>query len=471
MDTLSSYLTDRDIQTQLPENSEVRRIQHGIENALKVIMDSVQAKDSRLVGKLIPVGSYYSELKIGLPDEFDFIYELQTLEEERDFEVMPSGFKGSKNLWRTPKGDPGKRKIFVKNPSKYSLNFDDSDPAEWVYRVGARNGLNNHECVLHPVGVKNSLHFAILDVLREMDHSKLHRYLTVDISEECTFIYGPAITLFFNWNGRFYKNLSISVDLTVAVKAMKWESHFDFSRPHYMAPDSCLKYILFEEISQNGYHLVPNISDRGHIQWKISTSFLETRVLARFPKNSTIKRLIRVVKSVKDQHLKLAPNLDLMKDQSIANTIRFYSFYFGEDYNESFHHLVSSYIIKTSVFSLCGYASFLEWKKTPLSKLYLLILVFMYKAIHDGNLRNFFISSQKLKIPALCDILPGFYNCFHEADDKIRENNAVLPADATSITSGFHQLEREPFDNDAALTIFQITKEHIDEHFNDLWNN
>ena len=99
METLSSYLTERDKQIQLPENSEVRRIQHGIENVMKVITESVKTKDSRLIGKIIPVGSFYSDLKIGLPDEFDFIYELQKLEEGIDFELMPSGFKGTRNLW------------------------------------------------------------------------------------------------------------------------------------------------------------------------------------------------------------------------------------------------------------------------------------------------------------------------------------------------------------------------------------
>lgn len=467
MDTLSSYLTEHDSRIQLPDNSEVRRIQHGIESILKVITDSVQKNDSRLAGKLIRVGSYYSDLKIGLPDEFDFIYELQTLEEGNDFEVMPSGFRGSKNLWRTPKGDAGKRKIFVKNPAKYSVNCDDLDPTKWLHTVGTGSEFHEQEYVLDPVGVKNSLYYAISDVLKELDQSQLPRYLTIDMSEECTFFYGPAITLFFKWNGRFFKNLSISVDLTVAVKAMEWESHFDFLRPNYMAPNSCLGKILFEEISENGYHLVPHISDRGHIQWKISTSFLETRVLARFPRNSTIKQLIRIVKSVKYEHLKYRPNLDLMKDRTTANAVKFYRFYSGEDYDENFHHLVSSYMIKTSVFTLCGFATFSEWKIASLSTLYVLTLVSMYKAISEGTLTNFFISSQKLKIPEYGDILPGFYKIFHETADKIRENK-VFPTEAKYFD--LDKLERAPFNSHAALTIFQLTMEHIDEHFTMVWS-
>lgn len=467
METLSSYLTERDKQIQLPENSEVRRIQHGIERVMKVITESVKTKDSRLIGKIIPVGSFYSDLKIGLPDEFDFIYELQTLEEGIDFELMPSGFKGTRNLWRTPNGDPGKRKVLLKNPAMYSLDFDELNPDEWLHRVGRGRELHDHEYVLHPVGVKNSFYNAISEALKELNQSKLPKYLSVDMSEECTFFYGPAITLFFKWNGRFYKNLSISVDLTVALKAMEWESQFDFMRSNNVAPDSFLRKILIEEISQHGYHLVPSISDRGHIQWKISTSFLETRALARFPRNSAIKQVIRVIKTVKDEHLKYRPNLDLMRDQSVANVLKFLRFYVPHDYDDNHHHLVSSYLIKTSVFTLCAFATLSEWQKASLSGLFMLTLVFLCRTIANGTLMNFFISSQKLKIPEHGDILPGFHRIFHEIDDKLRENK-IFPAD-TVTEYDLDKLDREPFSNHAVFTIFHIAMKQLDENFGNLW--
>lgn len=61
---------------------------------MKVIIEFVKIKDFRLIGKIILVGSFYFDFKIGLLDEFDFIYELQIFEEGIDFELMLFGFKG-----------------------------------------------------------------------------------------------------------------------------------------------------------------------------------------------------------------------------------------------------------------------------------------------------------------------------------------------------------------------------------------
>ncbi|XP_048753777.2 cyclic GMP-AMP synthase-like isoform X1 [Ostrea edulis] len=112
-DRLSELLIEQDNKAKLPTISEISRIQHGVEQVLKTALDIVQKNDSRLTGTLLPVGSYYSDLKIGLPDEFDFLYELQTFEEDVDFIVRPSGFRGSRDLWRTPSGNPAKRKIQI----------------------------------------------------------------------------------------------------------------------------------------------------------------------------------------------------------------------------------------------------------------------------------------------------------------------------------------------------------------------
>lgn len=66
--------------------------------------------------------------------------------------------------------------------------------------------------------------------------------------EECIFFYGFVIIFFFKWNGRFYKNLSIFVDLIVVFKVMEWEFQFDFMRLNNVVLDSFLRKILIEEI-------------------------------------------------------------------------------------------------------------------------------------------------------------------------------------------------------------------------------
>ena len=97
----------------------------------------------------------------------------------------------------------------------------------------------------------------------------------------------------------------------------------------------------------------------------------------------------------------------------------------------------------------------------------MLTLVFLCKTIANGTLMNFFISSQKLKIPEHGDILPGFHRIFHEIDDKLRENK-IFPAD-TVTEYDLDKLDREPFSNHAVFTIFHIAMKHLDENFGNLW--
>lgn len=68
MDKISQILLDLHDKVKLPYNNEVSRIHHSIKHALKTILDALQKNDPRLTGKLLPVGSYYSDLKINIPD-------------------------------------------------------------------------------------------------------------------------------------------------------------------------------------------------------------------------------------------------------------------------------------------------------------------------------------------------------------------------------------------------------------------
>ena len=382
MDNLSQYLVDIDNEVKLPKKSEVFRIQHAVEQVLKTIFDTVQRDDPRLMGTILPVGSYYSDLKINTPDEFDFLYELQTLEENVNFVVRQSGFRGSRNLWRTPKGDAGKRKIHVTNPPASLFRENDPHNEIWLHRVGTDTE-GHGEYILHPVHVKNSLFSRITDAVSEMDKSAYPKHLSLDTTERPTFLYGPATTLFFEWNGRFYKNLKINVDITACIKASQWEGIIDCLQPGKMNEHSCLKQKIHQEVLRHGYHLVPFISDRGHIQWRISTSFLETKILSRFPKDSSFKRLIRVVKSKKDRYLKYRPDYECLSNPLLINFVRFVNFYEGNDYDENYRNLVSSFLIKNSVFQLCGLVPCSQWSRATLGSLYILTYSTLYVKLSE----------------------------------------------------------------------------------------
>ncbi|VDI62971.1 Hypothetical predicted protein [Mytilus galloprovincialis] len=418
-------------------------------------------KDKRLKGKLLPVGSYYTDLKIVFPDEFDFLYELESLVEGKNFEIRPSGFKDIRNLWRTPNGNPLKKKVQIKTPEDYSNKDNENSSSNWLHKI-------NGGFVLSHVGVKNTIYDAVFHEAHHLDISMLPRYLSLDSTEEATFVYGPATTLFFIWNGRFYKNLKISVDLTVCIKAENWNKYFDFLRPNYMDQSSCLRKILEAEMCCYGYHLVPHISDRGYIQWKLSTSYLETRVLSKFPKKSPLKQVIRIVKFDKEKFLKVRPDLGMMNDKMLADFLQLTNFYSGNDYDENFKHLVSSYVIKNVVFHLCGFATCKEWNKASLSTLYLLTLTTLYGGFKRHSIRNFYISQHNLTIPDHGDILPGFQKLFGEV--KI-ESYQKMFGQLDIKDFDLNKFESQPFEPSGLKTFFKITKDDIDKNYHILWES
>lgn len=424
-------------------------------------MSEVAKKDSRLRGRLIPVGSYFCGLKILLPDEFDFLYELETLTENRHFEVKPSGFRGENNMWRTPKGNPSRRKIYLKTPNLFKTDKDDHGTS-WIHSI-------NGSSVLDPVGVKNTLFSAISDAVENFDTAKLPTYLSFDKTERTSFMYGPATTLFLRWNGRFYKNLRISVDVTVCVKASSWQDQFDFLRDGFMSETSSLSSVLEKEMIDHGYHLVPYISSRGHVQWQLSTSNVETKLFARYHDNSSLKQVIRLVKATKLKYLKHQPNLDSMKDKMTSNFLKFVYFYEGKDYDDEMKHLISSFLIKNIVLHLCGFATKREWNSSSLSTLYILTLSMLYRGFPENSIRNYFISKHKLNMPEYGDILPGFYEIFKNINiEEIHEDVDILDLNCPEELDELW--DSNPFNKAIVKTIFKVTKDHIETNFHNCWN-
>ncbi|CAC5398767.1 unnamed protein product [Mytilus coruscus] len=235
-----------------------------------------------------------------------------------------------------------------------------------------------------------------------------------------------------------------------------------------MDQSSCLRKILEEEICCYGYHLVPHISDRGHIQWKLSTSYFETRVLSRFPKKSPLKQVIRIVKFNKEKFLKVRPDLGIMNDKILADVLQLTNFYSGNDYDENFKNLVSSYIIKNVVLHLCGFATCNEWTKASLSTLYLLTLTTLYGGIMRNSIRNFFISHHSLTIPDLGDVLPGFQKLFGEINIESYQK-MFCQLDIKDFDMNI--FESQPFDPSGLKTFFKITKDDIDTNYHILWES
>lgn len=151
--------------------------------------------------------------------------------------------------------------------------------------------------------MKNGFYYLVVQTVKNLNEGRWSRFLAVE--DEPTFVFGPAVTLQLLWNGRKFKNLKISVDLTVCITAKSLLADFDiFER---INPESHITRYLYKIISKNGYHLTPHISDYGHIQWRVSTSYIESRLLQIFPQDSKLQTVIRNIKDTRDLHLKRLP--------------------------------------------------------------------------------------------------------------------------------------------------------------------
>lgn len=450
---LSNELTKKDLDIKVSRCSEVKRIQRQVENLVQYIIDRVREKDWRFKSKLLKVGSFYDELKIGFPDEFDFLIELQNFVEHENFEVRPSGFCGTRNLWRTPVGKPALKKIQVLDNSfnwKEGNQLNCNEP--WLHGVGTKS---HEEYILH-VDVKNTFHSLVEQTLANLKEGKWSKFL---ISEEApSFMFGPAVTLQLRWNGRKFKNLKISVDLTVCIKAKTFPTDFDvFDR---LNPESHTARYLSSIIGKTGYHLTPHVSDRGHIQWRVSTSYIESRVMQMFQHDSKLKTVIRNIKHIKDVYLKRPPSIEDMSNPELKNFLQFASCYgFKNTYEEK--DCVPSYIIKIASLHAIGECSQKEWNTASVASLFVYILGLIYLMIRENCARNFFIWEHKINVPDFLDVLPGFLQIF-----ELIKLEASASSPQEEINDFAIDFKTEELSDTMARKILSQIKDDVNLHYN-----
>jgi hypothetical protein len=318
MDKLSQKLYDTDRKIRVSKDNEVLRIQRSIERTMITILDRVKLRDTRLSLNLRKVGSYYDELKIGIPDEFDFLAEMVDMKEGKDFIVRSTGFSGTKNLWKCSEGQPGRRKIQYVGNHLHCTDRHEDESCVWMNKIGKKK---EPEYLIDCISVKNTFYFHVLDVFKTLSQDDLPNYLQK--GAEPTFIHGPAITLEFIWNGRSLKNLTISVDITICIKVDNWRTCIDAF--DWITDGSIISNTLRNALDKDGYHLTPYISDRGHTcQWRVSTSYTEHVLMESFDYDSKVKIAIRCLTYERDEHVTKIPEASDMAD--LADIIQFTTF-------------------------------------------------------------------------------------------------------------------------------------------------
>ena len=456
---LSSELTKKDLDIKVSRCSEVKGIQRQVENLVQHILDKVHEEDWRFKSKLLKVGSFYDGLKIGLPDEFDFLVALQNFVEHENFEVRPSGFWGTRHLWRTPAGKPALKKIQVLDKS---FNKKEGDQLNyrwpWLRDVGTKS---HKEYILHGVDVKNTFHSLVAQTVANLNEGSWSKFLISE--EEPSFMLGPAVTLQLRWNGRKFKNLKLSVDLTVCIKAKSLPTDFDiFDR---LNPESHAARYLPSILDETGYHLTPHVSGCGHIQWRVSTSYIESRMMQKVHPDSKLKVVIRYLKYIKDLYLKRLPAMDSMSDPGLRAFVQFAGFYAGKDMYEH-KDLVPSYIIKIASLHAFGEFSQKEWNFASITTLFVYILFLIYLMIRENGARNFFIWKHKINVPDFGDVLPGFLKVFELI--KLDDTTSGHKEDINDFMIDF---KNEELSDMMVQKLFAHIKGDVNLHYNQCWRS
>jgi hypothetical protein len=451
MDKLSQKLYDTDRRIRVSKDNEVLRIQRSIEKTMLTILDRVKLRDTRLSFNLLKVGSYYDGLKIGFPDEFDFLAEMVDMKEGKDFIVRSTGFNGTKNLWKCSEGQPGRRKIqYVGN----HLHCTDSQEGEnWMKEIGKKK---EPEYLIDCISVKNTFYDNVLATFETLSQEDLPKYLQKGTVP--TFLHGPAVTLEFIWNGRSLKNLTISVDITICMKVDNWRSCIDAFE--WITDGSIIANTLRNTLDKDGFHLTPYISDKGHTcQWRVSTSYTEHVLMESFGYDSKLKIAIRCLKYERDKHVTKIPEASDMAD--LADIIQFARLYTAVDDEQQ---LVTSYMIKTTALVTLGLLTRKRYNRISLSVLYKYLTVRLYTSIKLGTLRMFFISDYKLRVPAFGEILPGFKSLVETIDEDVD----TFPDNSADIEYSSDEVEFEfKYTNEMFIRI----KRDIEIKYNFIWRN
>ena len=164
---------------------EVTDIQTSVENFLKALRLEVEKDLPFFKTTLNNSGSFYEGTKVGKPDEFDYLVQMDNLSQDIRFEELEHGMMSV-----IPSESAFKKLPKVKS-SLYSFDWKVNIKAPFVE-------------ALHSKLVKGFKAFGLKVLSDEMGSLQRH---------------GPAYTLYLKWiGGKQYKGLIIAVDLVLAVK-------------------------------------------------------------------------------------------------------------------------------------------------------------------------------------------------------------------------------------------------------------
>ena len=260
------------------EHQEVKEIEETVRHLVQEIAESIAEKDPLFTNTILQSGSFYEDLKVEGPDEFDFMICLEELSTPGVCAIRAIPFRS------------------VQDPGYVDIEIEDPISRKRWKEYTSKNKKN----FLKPKTLLEKFKSLIDEVLAEKkEHlsEKLAKKVEVQLRK-------IPVTLTLTWNGTEYKHYEISVDLVLCISVNGWPKDSNVK-------DRCDRfhsgYEMIRKATQGGYHLIAScIGEAGKPRpcWRLSFSSAEGILLKQLFENSSLvhKTAVKILKVVRKKN-------------------------------------------------------------------------------------------------------------------------------------------------------------------------
>lgn len=259
------------------EHQEVKEIEETVRHLVQEIAEGIAEKDPLFKNTIIQSGSFYEDLKVEGPNEFDFMICLEELSAPGVCAIKAIPFRSVRDpgYVHVEIQDPTSRKRWKRYTSKKKENF-----------LKPKTLLEKFKDLVEEVLTEKKEHFS----------EKLAKEFEAELRK-------IPVTLKLTWNGTEYRHYEISVDLVVCISVNGWPEDSNVKDCKRSHPG----YELIRKATQGGYHLIAScIGEAGKPRpcWRLSFSKAEGILLRQLFKNSSLvyKAAVKILKVVRKKN-------------------------------------------------------------------------------------------------------------------------------------------------------------------------
>ena len=345
------------------EHQEVKEIEETVRHLVQEITESIAEKDPLFTNTILESGSFYEDLKVEGPNEFDFMICLE--------ELSKPGVCAIRAIPLRPVQDPGYVHVEIQDPTSRK---------RWKrYTSKKKENFLKPKTLLEKF---KDLVYQVLTEKKEHFSGKLAKKFEAELRK-------IPVTLTLTWNGTEYENYEISVDLVVCIRVNGWPEDSNVK-------DRCNRshpgYEMIRKASQDGYHLIAScIGEAGKPRpcWRLSFSRAEGILLRQLCKNSSLvhKAAVKILKVVRKKN---ESELCLYEEPEFdPDTFRTPSYHI----TWAFH----SYVLKTMfLHEWFEYPQESYWTVDKLAQRIHSILERIHKSLEGKDIRSFWLPDYKL---------------------------------------------------------------------------